>query len=424
MHRSLWAGFLLLLLAPMAHGQSAIKLGKQSTTFFYTQLNLNAGISTGPGGTQFGIPNYGPANQLAFQLMGKSQSNLQRGYVPLISLSSWRIRTSLSYSESVDADGDKTGFRSINLLDAWLKFGTKWDRTSFKVGYGQMTYGHNPALDPVSNFMTNMMSADLGFSRDLGVYLKTPVSRALDLEVGLTSGGWMGNTLLSTTYEFGQDPVVVVVPNEGPGGGNGGGNGGGGGPGGGGGNGNGGGNVVVVEEGTETTSSTSFRDLSYNGTWLMSGRLGQQSFRSSEVGLIGAAGRINSHFLDGETMGVAHIGLDWVYKKQERFRLTNQFATGINSASESGSFFSFSLQNNLDVFLHGKVILSFAHSLNLQQGRDVDVNYLASTLSNSLTYVISPHTRLRLNQRITASDYSGNSGYGVYLQFVTGLGKR
>lgn len=39
------------------------------------------------------------------------------------------------------------------------------------------------------SFMINPIKADLGFAQDVGAFVKTPISKNLDIEIALTSGG-------------------------------------------------------------------------------------------------------------------------------------------------------------------------------------------------------------------------------------------
>lgn len=380
------------------HAQNSIKLLQQPSTFYYLQFNSHLGITGSPEGTRFGTPGRGAANQITFQAMGRSQTRLQRGYTPLITLTGWKVRTSLVYSEAFDGTDKQASFVDLRLRDAWWKFGTKWDRTSLTVGYKALPYGHNPKIDPASSFMTDIISTDLGLSRDLGVYLKTPLTRELDLELGLTSGGVLNNPLFRTESTFSTETIIINEgggPRPGPG--------------------------IPTEVTTSETSASVLPGFAYNGTWLITGRVGNPSFRKNEFGIFGAMGKLPSNYIADENATVAHIGGDWVYKHKERFRVTNQVVTGFTGSETEGGFFNFSLQNSMDVFFKQKLIYSVAHSANVNAGSES--SYTTSTLSQSLGYAINPHTRIRLNQYVTGRNYADNN-WGVSLQFVTGLGKR
>lgn len=380
-----------------AYSQNSIKLQQQSTTFFYTQLNLHTGFSNAGDGLQFGLPGRGSANQLSFQLQKIHQPLLQKGYTPLIALDSWRVRTNLSYSQSSSTftvfppnqggpgqggpgnNGENpvlvgtttTGHVNLNLQDAWLKFKTKWDRTTVKIGYGTILYGHHPDMDANASFMTNVVSTDLGLNRDLGIFIKTPLSRDLDLEMGLSTGGALSNPLFQTNAGTDADETPDAAP---------------------------------------------------NGRYLLAGRIGRPSFHKNELGLLVAVGRVNSTFGSDPDMSIIRVGGEWIYKFRERLRLTNQLVVGQSQTESQGDFFSFTMQNNLDLFLSQNLILGMSNSLNVQNGEGG--NFVNSTLAGSLTYVLSPHTRFRLNSFASPRSYDGSSNYGISLQFVTGLGKR
>lgn len=396
----------------LAYSQNSIKLGQQSTTFFYAQLNLHTGVSNSGSGVQFGLPGRGTGNQISVQVLKIHQPLLQKGYTPLIALDSWKVRTTFGYSQSTSTfeivqpqnngggpgggqgggpggGGQGDGFPvqetpdlvgtttnshlNMNLQDAWLKFKTKWDRTTIKVGYASMSFGHHPDIDANASFMTNVVGTEFGFNRDLGVYIKTPLSRGLDLEMGLSSGGAVGNQIFRTNQN--------------------------------------------AEEPDEDIATA-------NGRWLVAGRIGQPSFRKNELGLLFAVGNITSSFGPDPDMNIVRVGGEWIYKFRERVRLTNQVVAGQTKTESEGSFASLTLQNNLDFFASQHVIIGLSNSLNSQNSMSDGANYLKSTLAGSLTYVFSPHTRIRLNQFVVPRDYSGNSNWGISLQFVTGLGKR
>ena len=407
MQKSIIALIIFLCAFLTAFSQNAIKLEKQKTLFLYTQLNLHTGVSNSGDGVQFGLPGRGAGNQLAFQVFSKSRDLLQKGYVPLISINSWKVKVAVGYGESSSTfttlpgevgPGPGPGPRpgpgnapqeitttnnliSLNLTEAWVKFNTKWDRTTLTAGYRAIPFGHNPNLDPNSSFMTNIASSDLGMNRDLGIFIKTPISPGLDLEAGLGSGGYFNAPLFQT------------------------------------------GDIANQVEGNETTAS-SVLGSAYNGTWLMTGRLGQPSYLTSEVGGIFAVGSVNNHFGSDDKMFVVRVGGDWVYKIQDRFRITNQVIVGHTSTESEGNFVDFSLQNNVDVFLMRKVYLSLSNTLNLQKGVGDAPNYITSTLAGSATYAFTPHTRIRLNNYVSPIQYDGNSAWGVSAQLIVGLGKR
>ena len=361
--------------------QKAIKLEKQQTTFSYVQLNLHAGYLHDPGDNRWDLTNKSPGNQVTFQLFSKRQHRLQKGYTRLISLISWKFRFSLAYDKSVDANDIKSGTFKFKLNDLWAKFGTKWDRTTITVGKRSLPYGHSPQLDPASSFMANIIKTDFGFNRDVGIFLKTPVSAVLDLECALTTGGWLN----SPPFTYGN-----VLKNE-----------------------------ALPDDQSEFTT-----DFSYNNTWLATARLGSPSFKKHEFGLLTALGYIPSTFISDEMMHIYRIGGEWLYKHHELFKVTNQATTGPTLTATRGNFLGFNMQNSIDVFLVGKFIISFSHSLSIFGDLESENDFLSGNLAGSFTYAITPHTRLRCN--LYASYKNGDTGAprGILLQFVTGIGKR
>ena len=156
----------------LAHGQKAMKHEKQQTTFLYAQLNLHGGYMHNINGGNWGVASRSPQNQIALQLFSKNKKALQKGYIEKFSLVSYKARVSLVYDKNVNSQGYEQSIFHFKLLDTWLKCGTKWDRTALWVGNKSIPYCHNPKLDPVFSFMTNVIKMELGFQQDLGVFFK------------------------------------------------------------------------------------------------------------------------------------------------------------------------------------------------------------------------------------------------------------
>lgn len=373
--------FLLVLLTQSAFAQSSAKLKQQQTLFYYTQFNLHGGYLIKPGEHKLALPGRGPENQIAFQLLSRNRRKIIRGYTPLISLDSWKARLSLGYKEKENSLGGRQGFAQLKIRDLWMRFSTRWDRTNITIGYRSIPFGHNPKLDPVSSFMSNIVVADLGVAQDMGIFFRTAASPKLDLELSLTSGGMFTRPLMQYGGDLHSDPG-------------------------------------------SPKPEFSIMDFRYRGTWLLTSRLGQQPFRKNEFGLMAVAGRTPCFFIPNDYLTMIHAGGDWIYKYRELFRMTNQLVAGYNKTTFEGPFADISLQNNIDIFLKGKVIISLSQSLNLNQSITSSTLYFSYLTANSLTYVVSPHTRIRLNQFFTARNYGGEQSLGFNLQFVTGIGKR
>ncbi len=362
--------------------QQSLKLNKQQTVFFYTQFNLHGGYVHDGLHNRIDFANRSPQNQVAFQLFSKDQNRLQQGYTRFIRPVSWKVRTSLVLDKTVTALGYGQADVDFKLLDTWVKFGTKWDRTSITVGNKSIPYGHNPKLDPVSSFMSNIIKTDLGFAQDVGVFVKTPVSPQHDLELSVTSGGVMSAPLLvcEDLVRSKKDPEAIDP-------------------------------TVAVNE------------LSYEGTWLLTGRVGQPTYKKNEVGLIGVAGYIPSTFIDCDNNHIVRGGVDWVHKHNETFKVVNQVAVGKTISDLQGEFISFNAHSNIDVFIKGTFIISASHTLNMINDPNSDTDFLNGTVGNSFTYRVSPHTRIRLNQYYTYVR-NDDATWGVLVQLVTGIGKR
>ena len=409
-HRKTLAAGLFLMAAPYSYAQNALKLEKQQTTFYYLQGSIHLGLLNDQYGSRFDLASKNPKSQLYFQVIKKSQGLLQKGFVAGLQVDQMKLGLALEYSPSMDENGFRTSSTSLVLRDAWIRFRTKKDRTALYVGNRAVSYGHNPKVDGVTDFMINPTSADLGFSRDFGLHLQTPLSRNLDFQAGLTMGGWLNTALagMGTSVVVEETITTVLQPA-----------GGGGGPG-------GGGPAQVIEtvEETAVVQQDGFQagDLSYNGTWLLSGRVGTPSFKTREFGLIAAAGLVNNPFVSDDLLSIQRIGADMVLKKGETFKLVNQVTFG-NAVSEAeGSYTSFNLQNNAEFYSGNHWMFGVSHSVNTLTGGSV--NHLNHSIAGSLTYAFTTHTRLRLNTFYTKIQSTGEVQNGVFLQFVTGIGKR
>ena len=372
----------LLVINGIGFGQKSIKYNKQQTTFFYTQLNLHGGLISDINGQRFDFANRSPNNQIAFQLFSKRKKVLQRGYIKNVDLVSYKIRLSVPFEKNVNNLGFKEANFKIKLLDTWLKFDTKWDRTSFWIGNKSIPYGHNPKLDPVSSFMTNLIKMDIGFVQDLGLFFKTPVSRKLDLELSLTSGGMLNK------------PIMICD------------------------------NLLKTPSNPDARPTFSFASYDYENTWLMTSRLGTPTYKKNEIGLILLAGKIRSTIVANDLNNMVRIGTDWIYKYYEKFKLGSQVSFGNTYSYKEGSFYSFNGQFSADIFLKYRFFISTSFAVNHHQSHETNLLRANYTNANSLTYSFSPHTRLRLNHYYSYIRDNNEKQWGVLLQFVTGFGKR
>ena len=367
----------------MLMAQSAIKNDKQQTNFYYFQLNLHAGVMDDLNGLRWDLANRSPQNQLVFQYVTKRKKILQKGYVKNISLTSSKIRLSMPFVKSVNNLGKKEAELRLKLLDTWLKFSTKWDRTYFWIGNKSIPYGHNPKLDPVSNFMTNLTKMDYGFVQDLGLFFKTPISNNLDIESSLTFGGWL-------------NAPVLVCDN------------------------------LLSDSGTNQSSKVQFSltNFQYHNTWLFSTRIGSPTFKKNELGLIIASGKINNVLLKNDLLQLNRIGGDWVHKIKEKVKISNQIVFGYNVSDIQKQSTSVHTQNALDVILNDRFFISTSFAYNYYDFSKSGADQNTYINANSITYSFSPHTRLRLNHYFSSVSQSNEKQWGVFLQFVTGFGKR
>lgn len=364
----------------ISYGQNVLKHQKQRTSFFYTQLNLHGGYVHDNNKERFDLTNISPDNQVVFRLFSKNQNVLQRGYIKTVSLNSYAIRVAIPFHKSVDLLGYHQGKVSLKLLDTWLKFNTKWDRTSFWIGNKSIPYGHNPKLDPVSSIMTNVTKLDIGFAQDLGVFVKTPLSSNSDLELSLTSGGLLNEPIAVYDHLIDQNPLENIMPR------------------------------------------FSFTNYKYENTWLVTSRIGTPTFKKNEFGVILVSGKVKNPQNIDNSVRINRIGGDWIYKYDEKFKWSNQFVFGDNAIQKEKYTTSIHFQTAIDYYLLNNFFVSssFAYSSFLKREMDHE-NYLNTS---SLTYSFSTHTRLRLNHFYSSKSSLNNKQWGVLLQFVTGFGKR
>lgn len=369
------------MVCSVTSAQQSLKLDKQQTTFFYTQLNLHGGYISDVNGNRWDVTNRGPNNQISFQFLKKNKRVLQKGYIKSITPTTYSLKFSIPFNKTVNLTGETEANFKLMLLDTWVKFGTKWDRTALWVGNKSIPYGHNPKLDPVSSFMTNLIKMDIGFVQDLGVFLKTPINKNLDLEFSVTSGGFLNK------------PILICD------------------------------NIIINSSETLDPSFT-LVDYTYNDTWLATGRIGNQSFNKNEFGLIAVSGKIANVLVPNDYVNLSRIGFDWIHKHQEKMKFGNQLALGYSDSDVENSFATLNYQGSADFYMIDKVVLSASVAGNYQNSLEGDNYHFNLTNAASITYVVSPHTRFRINQYQTRIFEADEVQWGVLFQFVTGIGKR
>ncbi len=372
---------LFILAHSLINAQHALKLDKQQTTFFYTQLNLHGGYISDVNGSRWDVTNRGPNNQISFQLLKKNKRVLQKGYIKSITPTTYSLKFSIPFNKTVNFSGGREANFKLILLDTWVKFGTKWDRTALWIGNKSIPYGHNPKLDPVSSFMTNLIKMDIGFVQDLGVFLKTPLNKKLDLEFSLTSGGLLNK------------PILIC-------------------------------DNIVLNSSENIDPAFTLVNYSYSNTWLATSRIGNQSFNKNEFGLIAVSGRIANILVPDDYVNLNRVGFDWIHKHQEKMKFGNQITLGYSDSDVEKSFATINYQGSADFYLIDKMVLSASLAGNYHSSLEGYEDHFNLTNTTSITYVVSPHTRLRINQYQTRIFEADEYQWGVLLQFVTGFGKR
>ena len=323
-------------------------------------------------GERFDLSPAGPKNRIVYQFMSKNRRLLQKGYVRNVALSGFKAKLSLDAAGSIHNNSISY---QLKLQNVGFKFATKWDRTSFFVGYSNIKFGHNPKIDPVTSFTANSLKLDIGFTQDLGVHFKTAISQKYDFEAAIYTGG-----ILSS-------PLVTYAP---------------------------------YTDGENENNNFKFIKPAYKGSWLGTFRVGSPAFKSFEYGAIALLGK------NGEGMNerhIARIGFDAVKKIQEKVKFDSQLHGGISTYSLRNNTFDVALQSNVEFYFKGMFIISTSNAILLAITDDENYNGTKGTAVNSLSYVISPHTRIRLNQFYNYGSLRDNKG-GVSIQLTTGIGKR
>ncbi|MCP3929594.1 MAG: hypothetical protein GY705_10880 [Bacteroidetes bacterium] len=367
--------FLFLLSFPVFGQQKSIKAFKQRTHFLYTSLNLQAGCFGDKSELHWLPIDRNPLNQLSLTYKSKSQRLLQKGYTPFLHLSAVKAKMSLAYDNDISSEGEYSSELKLSVQDIWIKLATKWDRTSLKFGNFSLPFGHNPKVDPDYSFIPNIGGTDLGLSRDFGFLFKTPVSRQLDLELALTSGGLLGSPLVT-----GQ---------------------------------------IVVPDGYDDERLKTHR-IEYHGDWLFTGRLGNSVFKKNEFGGFVIMGKRTDAFSPNNTHRVYRVGFDWILKRKEKLRITNQLLLGPTVASTGSSIFKVIQQSNVEFFLHQQWIFYFTN--NVQYISYSDNSIFKGSFAGGVAFALNPHTRVKLNlfsnHNLTDEQYE----FGAFLQLVTGFG--
>ena len=356
------------------YAQSSLKRSKQDHRFHYLQANIHFGYLDGDT-SNFDLSTSGPKNRLVYQYFTKNQRLQQKGYIRNVALTSFKSQISLDFLGSLN---DKTSLNyQLKLQNVGLSFGTKWDRTSFFVGYSNIKFGHNPKIDPVTSFIANSLSLDLGFTQDLGATFKTAISEKLDFEAGFYTGGLF------------RDPLVSYAPN-------------------------------LTDAQKTNRSAVEFINPNFNGSWLGTARIGSPLFKSFEYGLIAMTGKtgegINERYL-------TRIGADVVKKLGEKLKFESQLHGGPNFYQNRDNSIDLALQNNIELYIKGVFVINTSNAILLNLPNNSSDRETKGNLVNSLSYVVSPHTRLRLNHFYNYGNLI-NKNWGLTFQLVTGIGKR
>ncbi len=348
------------------------RLERPDQSFFYYQLNASGGYDTREPGDSWGLADRGAPTQLTLEWFSKDGHAIQRGYTSWIAPSAWNVKLGFEL-DPAEREGGEPNY-NLRLLDTWVRFDTRWDRTSFFLGNRSLPYGHNPRLDSEFTFLPNQAPVDLGFGRDLGFFFTTPVGPRLDLELAATAGGFLAG------------PAVAAVHEPGSG--------------------------YEVDD-----------RVDYRGSWLVTTRLGRPTFEAREIGVFAVAGK--THAATGPLTEVARLGADWVVKRGEDWTAVQQVSVGRNRGDRLGDRDVFNLLNNVEVFLGPRWRIGATHTwrredLDAQGAGDREIG----TLFGSISFALGRDARVRLNPFAEYRDSTGKRDSGALVQLCVGCGWR
>ncbi len=352
-------------------GQQSIKRNKQTTKFHYVQANTHFGYIDENDEGYFDVANSGPSNNVTYRFLSKNQRLLQKGYTKFMAVNSFSSRVSLQFNGGLADENSRNDVFSVRLQNLGLSFQTKWDRTSFFIGYNTVKFGHNPKIDPVSDFTANTTRKDIGFNQDAGLFFRTPIAENIDGELGVSIGGTISKPL--AVYDM-------------------------------------------------TNGDWNWMDTKYQGTWLVTGRIGTPVFNALEYGVMAMSGRLTA--TPTTTRQIHRLGVDFLKKIGETWKFGGQAVAGITAVDNGPNETNYNIQGNIEYYCKGQWIFNISNGILFTDFKD---SGLASQTEgqwiNSVSYVFSPHTRFRLNNYTNYTN-TGSPDWGVTFQVITGFGKR
>jgi len=337
--------------------ESSVRLEKSQNIFFYPRLNLQGGYDTNEPGDYWGLADRGARTQLVLEWFVKDEAHQQRGFTKLIEPASWNMKFAVELDPTEDKQ-EQFDTR-LRILDTWIKFATKWDRTNLWFGHKSIPYGHNPKLDPSHAFMPNQAELDLSFGRDTGLFFKTPVSKGLDLECSATLGK-------GDTWDYH------------------------------------GGWLLTSRIGSPTFKTNEV------GLFALGGKIQETS---------------GALTVDGNLTTIYRVGADWIYKHRELWKVVNQISVGENSSDGDNDRFVLSILNSIEWYIHPKWTLGSTHSLRYEDlyGSNSQ-EQTKGAFFGTISYAVRRNIRFRVNPFIEYHDSTGDRNTGVMFQLCFGCG--
>jgi hypothetical protein len=255
-----------------------------------------------------------------------------------------------------------------------VNFGTKWDRTQFRVGHQSIPFGHNPRIDGNMSFLPNQAGTDLGFGTDTGVVWRTGISPRRDIELAATAGGFLSGALLKGNLAEGQ-------------------------------------------------SFTIDHAIRYRGSWLLTANLGRPTFYRNEVGMFVAFGRL--HRFEGPMPYVGRVGGNWIVKAGEMWHFVNQANVGFNAPNAPGqkTFPVVNVLNTAELFAHSFLRIGVTNVWRFENRTiGADQKPAFGTLFGMVSIPITRTSRFRVNPYLEYVEVAGKKDRGVLFQICTNCG--
>lgn len=279
----------------ITNAQNSLTREKKSAHYPFFQINTS--LQYNQDGLTFA--NQNPPSQLSFKYGYQNLAHLQKGIVKYARLDQAKLALSVVYLPSLTrsfvnqntADSTMITQSNFNLAinHFEFKFKTKFDRTSFRIGYIGIPYGRSPKISSEYSLIPGLAGADFKFSKDLGIRADFPITESLDLSSSLTSGGLLSGPMMS---------------------------------------------LSLVDDGLLSYGIYAPNSYEYNGNWLWTTTLKSPNHMRKNFGVSIAMGNISTSHRNIRTdANVFRIAPFFVYKHKDHAVFTNQLSLGFTNYS-------------------------------------------------------------------------------------------